>query len=63
MLETSNLALSTHTYVVSENIPFSTKALLALLISAFFFTKKSVFFGQNSTSTQSNSVRVVLEIF
>ena len=44
MLETSNLAristhTHTHTYVVSENVPyvpFSTKALLIFLMSAFF---------------------------
>ena len=36
MLETSNLALSPHANVVSENIPFSTEALLILLMSAFF---------------------------
>ena len=46
---------STHIYVVSENIPFSTKALLILLMSTFF--------GKNSTFTQSNTVKVVLEIF
>ena len=54
--------VSTHTYAVSENIPFSTKTLLILLMSAFF-CKKSVAFGNNSTLTQSNSVRAVLEFF
>ena len=44
--------VSKHSYLVSENIPFSTKVLLILLISAFF-GKISVFFGQNSTFTQS----------
>ena len=29
----------------------------------FFFFKKSVFFGKNSTFTQSNSMTAVLEIF
>ena len=37
-----------HLYVVLENKPFS---------------KKSAFFGKNSTSTQINSVRAVLELF
>ena len=54
--------VSTHTCVVSENISFNTRTLLILLMSAFF-CKKSSFFGQSSTFTQSNSVRVVLEIF
>ena len=31
--------VSTHTYVVSENIPFSTETLLILLMSAFIFAK------------------------
>ena len=56
MLKTSNLARKyTRTYVVSENIPFSIKALLILLMSAFF--------GKNSTITQSNSVTTVFDIF
>ena len=54
--------VSTHLYVVSEYIPFSTKALLILLMSAIF-AKNQRFFGQNSTFTQSNSVSDVLEIF
>ena len=63
MLETSNCAGKyTHTYVVSENILFSTKALLILLMSVFF-CKKSVLSGQYSTFTQSNSVRAILEMF
>ena len=49
-----------HTYVVSENISFSTRILLILVMPAFFF-KKSTFFGKISTFTQSNSVRTVLE--
>ena len=55
MLKLEIWHVSTNTYVVSENIPFSTKAVLILLMS--------VFFGQNSTFTQSNSERAVLEIF
>ena len=47
--------------LVPENIPFSAKELLIFLMSEFF-CKKSAFFGQNSTFTQSNSVRPVLEI-
>ena len=31
--------------------------------SQFFFEKNRGFFGQNSTFTQSNSVKIVLEIF
>ena len=63
MQETSNLARKyTHTRLVSENMPFSAKVLLILLISAFF-RKKLAFFDRNSTFTQSNSVRVVSEIF
>ena len=52
---------SRNNYVL-VNIPFSTKALLILLMSAFFLQKIS-FFGQNDTFTQSTSVRAVLEIF
>ena len=48
--------VSKHTYVVSENMPVSTKILLILLMSAFFF-------GKVSTFTQSSGVRAVLEIF
>ena len=62
MLETSNWHWSTQTYLISKNIPFSTKLLLILLMSAFFL-QKSGFFSQNSTFTQCNSVRAVLEIF
>ena len=46
----------THTYVVSENTPFSTKALLILLMLASF-CKNATFFGKNSTFTQSNIVK------
>ena len=35
--------VSTDTYVASENIPLSTKALLILLMSAFFFAKNVLF--------------------
>ena len=35
MLETSEL-VSPHTYIVLENIPFSTKTPLNLLMSAYF---------------------------
>ena len=61
MLETWDLVRKYTYYVVSENIPFGTKTLLILLISTFF-CKKSAFFGKNSTFTQSNIVRAVLEI-
>ena len=48
--------------VLSENISFSTKARLILLMPAFFY-KESAVFGKYSTFTQGNSVRAVLEIF
>ena len=35
--------VSTHTYVVSENIPFSSMTPFILLVSAFFMEKVSVF--------------------
>ena len=54
--------LRLHTYVASENIPFSTKVFFILLMSAFLF-KKLTFFGENKSHTQSNSVRVVLDRF
>ena len=44
--ETWNLVRK-YTYVVSRNKPFSTKALLILLMSAFFVCKISVFLGEN----------------
>ena len=55
--------LHTHPYVVLENVSFSTKTLLILLMSALFY-KKSIFFNHffNRTFTKSNSVRAVLEI-
>ena len=55
MLKLEIWHVSTNTYVVSENIPFSTKAVLILLMS--------IFFAQNSTFTQSNSERAALEVF
>ena len=42
MLETSNL-IGKYTHVVSENIAFSTKASLILLMSAFFWQKITIF--------------------
>ena len=46
MLETSNLTRKyTHTYLVSETIPFSIKPLLIFLMSAFF-CKKSAFLAK-----------------
>ena len=54
--------VSTNRYVVLENISFSIKALLILLMSALF-SNKSAFFGKNSTFTERNSVKAVLEIF
>ena len=54
--------VSTQTYVVSENIPFSTKTPFIFLMSTFF-CKKSAFFVKNSTFPQSISMKAVLEIF
>ena len=51
----------THTYLVSENMPFSTKVLLILLMLTSF-CKKSTFFGKNSTFTQNNIVKPVRDI-
>ena len=59
MLET---CVSTHSYVVSENMLFSTKSHLILLMSAFF-CKKSALCSQNSTFTQTNIVRAALRFF
>ena len=42
MLETSNLARK-YKYLISENIPFSTKVVLILLMSVFFLQKITVF--------------------
>ena len=64
MLESWNLVRKyTYTYVVSENMPFGTKAFLILLMLTFFLQKISVFFGNDSTFTQSSIVRTVLKIF
>ena len=51
--------MQVHTHVVLENVPFIAKAVLI----QHLFGKKSAFFGKNSTFTQSNIVRAVLEIF
>ena len=53
----SEVDVSTHRYVVSEKIPVTTKAFLILHL---FFAKNLHFY---STFTQSNSVRLMLEIF
>ena len=60
LVEIWNL-LSAHAYVVSENIAFIGKAILILLMSAFF--QKFSNFSKNIFFTQSNSVRALLEIF
>ena len=62
MLETLKLVLSIHAYVISEYTAFNTETPITLLISTFL-CKKSESFGKNSTFTQSNSMRAVLEIF
>ena len=66
MLEAWNL-IHKYTYIVSGNIPFSTMTLLIFLMTAFFLQNSIYFFffffGKNSTFTQSNSMRAVLEIF
>ena len=54
--------VSTHTFVVSENIPFSTKNPLILMIS-IFFAKNQQLLVKNSTFTQNNGMRAVLEVF
>ena len=47
IIKTWNLVLrDTHTYVVSERIPFSKKTLLILLISAFVFTNNQQFLSK-----------------
>ena len=47
--------VSTHTYLVSQNIYFSAKTSLTLLMSTSF--------GKNSTFTQSNRMRDVSGVF
>ena len=53
--------VSTHTYVVSENISLSTKTTLTLLMSAFF-AKNQHLFIKNNTFTQGISMRAEFEI-
>ena len=60
---TGNWYLSTQTYLVSENMPFSTKTLLIFLMPAFFFTKNQHFFGKKDTFTESNSLRTFGSVF
>ena len=43
MVETWNLLLSIHTYIVLENIAFSAKSFLILLMPAFYLQKISIF--------------------
>ena len=62
ILKTLNLARKYTPICSFRNIPFSIKVLLILLVLGFF-SKKSTFFGENSTFTQNNSVKAVLEIF
>ena len=50
-----------HICVALENITFSTKILLLLLMSESFFTKISIFW-QNSTFTQTVSMRAVFKM-
>ena len=47
--------VSTHRYAVSENTPFSTKALL-ICWSQHFFANKSSLFWKNGIFTQRNIV-------
>ena len=49
------------TYLVSENIPFSTK--LCKVCWCQHFLQKVWIFGKNSTFTKSNGIKAVLEIF
>ena len=50
--------VSTYTYVFLENVPFSTKTFLILLMSAIF-AKTQHFFGKNRIFAHSNSVKAV----
>ena len=59
MLERWNFV---HKYTHICSFRNSTKAFLLLLMSAFFLQKTNVF-GNNSTFTQSNNLRYVLDIF
>ena len=62
MLELTICYVNTHSYLVSESMPLSTKTPSILLMWAFF-CKKSGFFDENSTFTQSINIRAVLENF
>ena len=64
MLETWNLVHKyTHIYSFRKKNFWYQGLLNFGNTSIFFFCKKSVFFAQSSTFTQSNSVRAVLEFF
>ena len=62
MLETWNLVCKCTHKCSFRKYTFSYETLLILLMSAFF-CKKSAFFGQNSTFTQSNIVRVCYRFY
>ena len=62
MLETSNFARKYTHICRSQNMLFSTKTLLILLLSAFIANSQA-FFGQTSSFTQRNNMRSMLEIF
>ena len=63
MLDIWNLIRKySHIPAVSENIRCGTKGDLMLLIAAYF-CNKSALFDENSTFTQQNNMRAVLEIF
>ena len=57
MLETWN-SVSTHTYVVWENIPFSTKVLLVLLMSTFFCKKQKTVNKNVSFTDYASGIRL-----
>ena len=50
-------------FVVSKNIPFKCEDSLNFANVSISFANKTEFFVKNSTFTQSNSMRTVLEIF
>ena len=56
------MKLSTHIYVLSENIPLLLPFNLFPDVS-FFVVAKISFFAKNSTFTQSSNIGSVLEIF
>ena len=65
MLETWNLA-GKYTHICSfrkYTFQYQRPLYFADVSIFFFFLQKMVFFGRNSTFTQSDSVRVVLETF